>query len=160
MTRADTLRNLQTSLAMELTAAHQYQLHASVLDDWGIDRLADKMREEMQEELGHSDAFIERILFLKGEPDVVFAKSPSTAKSLNEMFEADLADEQEAIAFYTTAARQAADAGDIGSRMLFERIVVDEEGHMSWLELQLDLIKRLGEPAYIAKHMSAPGEDE
>ena len=69
-------------------------------------------------------------------------------------------DVEEAIAFYTTAARQAADAGDIGSRMLFERIAVDEEGHMSWLELQLDLIKRLGEPGYIAKHMSAPGEDE
>jgi bacterioferritin (cytochrome b1) len=25
------------------------------------------------------------------------------------------------------------------------------------LELQLELIKRIGEPAYIAKHMSIPG---
>lgn len=158
MSRAQTLNNLQTALSMELTAAHQYQLHASVLTDWGMDRLAAQMRKELLEELGHSDAYIERIMFLKGEPTLVFAKTPALAHALKEMFETDLADEKEAITFYTSAAQQAADAGDIGTRMLFEKIVLDEEGHMAWLELQLDLIQRMGEPAYIAKHMSAPGE--
>lgn len=160
MNREATLKNLQTALAMELTAAHQYQLHASVLTDWGIDRLASQMREEMQEELGHSDSYIERIMFLKGEPNLEFAKPPALAESLAQMFESDLADEKEAITFYTSAARQADEAGDIGTRALFERIVMDEEQHMAWLELQLDLLKRMGEPAYISKHMSAPGEDE
>jgi len=160
MKQETTVKNLQTALAMELTAAHQYQLHASILTDWGIDRLASKMREEMQEELGHSDDFMERIIFFKGEPNLVFAKTPLVAGSLVEMFEADLADEKEAIEFYTSAARQAADDADIGTRSIFERIVIDEEGHMSWLDLQLDLISKMGEPAYISKHMSAPGEDE
>ena len=159
MDKETTLKNLQTALAMELTAAHQYQLHASVLTDWGIDRLAAQMRKEMQEELGHSDDYIERIMFLKGEPNLELAKPPVVSKSLAEMFETDLADEQEAIIFYTKAARQANEAGDIGTRALFERIVMDEEGHMGWLELQLDLLKRMGEPAYISKHMSAPGEE-
>lgn len=158
MTRAETLHNLQKALAMELTAAHQYQLHASVLDDWGMDRLALKMRQEMQEELGHSDSFIARILFLKGEPNLGFAKPPKVSRTLEEMFASDLADEQEAIQFYTVAARQAADAGDIGTRMQFEQIVVDEEGHMAWLELQLDLLKRMGEAVYMAKHITGPGE--
>lgn len=156
--REDTLRHLQTALAMELTAAHQYQLHASVLDSWGMDRLAAKMRQEMQEELGHSDAFIDRIMFLKGEPHLVLEKTPMLARSLTEMFAADLADEKNAIVFYTAAARQASEAGDIGSRSLFERIVLDEEGHMAWLELQLELVQRMGESAYIAKHISAPGD--
>ncbi|MCL4164058.1 UNVERIFIED_CONTAM: hypothetical protein GTU68_037287 [Idotea baltica] len=145
---------------MELTAAHQYQLHASVLTDWGIDRLAAQMRKEMQEELGHSDDYIERIMFLKGEPKLEFAKPPVVAESLSQMFETDLADEKEAITFYTSAARQANEDGDIGTRSLFERIVMDEEGHMGWLELQLDLLRRMGEPAYISKHMSAFGEDD
>ncbi len=153
------MKNLQTALAMELTASHQYQLHAGVLTDWGIDRLATKMREEMTEELGHSDAFITRILFLKGTPNLELAKAPAVAESLVGMFQSDLADEKEAITFYTHAAREASEAGDIGTRTIFERIVMDEEGHMAWLELQLDLIKRMGEPAYISKHMSAPGED-
>jgi len=156
MTHETTLKNLQTALAMELTAAHQYQLHASTLSDWGIDLLAAKMREEMQEELGHSDDYIERIIFLKGEPDPVLAKSPVIAGSLLEMFESDLADEKEAIDFYTSAARQAEEDADIGTRLIFERIVLDEEGHMSWLDLQINLIKKMGEPAYISKNMSGP----
>ncbi|MCI5078626.1 bacterioferritin [Oricola sp.] len=160
MAHTKTLANLQKALSMELSAAHQYQLHAHVLDDWGINRLADKMREEMQEELGHSDGYIERIMFLKGNPELAFAKPPARAQSLIDMFETDLADEKEAIEFYTEAASQAAEEGDIGSRVLFEKIVLDEEGHMSWLELQLDLIGRMGEPAYVAKHISAPGEHE
>lgn len=159
MSKEQTLVDLQTALSMELTAAHQYQLHASVLDDWGMDRLAIKMREEMHEELGHSDAYIARIMFLKGKPNLVLAKTPEIAGSLVQMFESDLADEKEAITFYTAAARKADEAGDIGTRSLFERIVMDEEGHMAWLELQLDLVSRMGEPAYISKHISAPGED-
>ena len=155
-----TLENLQTALAMEMTAAHQYQLHGGILSDWGLDRLAAKMREEMHEELGHSDDFMNRIIFLKGGPKLELAKTPMIAGSLAEMFEADLADEKEAIEFYTKAASQAADDNDIGTREIFERIVMDEEGHMSWLELQLDLLSKMEEPAYIAKHMSAPGEDE
>ncbi len=160
MSKQETLKNLQTAVSMELTALHQYQLHASVLDEWGMDRLAAKMREEMQEELGHSDDYLARIMFLHGEPELTLQKTPVRAHSLKDMFELDLADEREAISFYTAAAKQASEDGDLGSRMLFERIAIDEEGHIAWLELQLDLLKRMGEPAYISKHMSAPGGDE
>ncbi|MEP4031798.1 bacterioferritin [Roseibium polysiphoniae] len=159
--KSKTLENLQTALAMELSAAHQYQLHAHVLDDWGMDKLANQMREEMQEELGHSNEYIERIMFLKGSPELKMAKAPQRAQTLKDMFEADLADEREAIEFYTKASQDAAAAGDIGSRVLFEKIALDEEGHMSWLELQLDLLDRIGEKTYISKHITVGvGADE
>lgn len=156
----ETLHNLQTALSMELTAIHQYQLHAGVLDDWGMNRLAAKMRSEMQEELEHSDSYVERIIFLKGDPELKLQKTPVRARTLKEMFELDLADERDAISFYTKAAQQAGSVSDLGSRMLFERIALDEEGHIGWLELQLDLLERMGESAYISKHISVPGEDE
>ena len=160
MPHDSSIRDLQTALSMELTAAHQYQLHAGLLDDWGMDLLANKMREEMQEELGHSSAFLERILFLKGEPTLTMEKTPVLADSLQAMFQTDLEDETQAIAFYTEAAKRAQEAGDIGSRQLFEQTVLDEEGHMAWLELQLDLIGRMGEGVYMAKQMSGPGGSE
>ncbi|MBB3206413.1 bacterioferritin [Rhodopirellula rubra] len=153
MSSTQTIQNLQTALAMELSATHQYQLHAGVLDDWGMGILATQLREEMQEELGHSEEFMVRILFLKGDPELKLAKTPVRANSLKQMFELDLADEKEALAFYTKASVEANADGDIGSRQLFERIAMDEEHHMGWLELQLDLLERMGEPAYIAKHM-------
>jgi bacterioferritin len=155
-----TLKNLQKALQMEMTAAHQYQLHAHVLDDWGLDLLAGQMRGEMQEEIGHSDKFIERIMFLNGKPEMAFAKQPVAASSLEDMFKADLADEEEAIRFYTSAAQQASEVGDIGSRTLFEQIVLDEEGHKSWLEQQISLIKRLGEQAYSARFVSGAQSSE
>lgn len=156
MSNITTVTNLNTALQMEMTASHQYQLHAHILDDWGLDKLAAKMREEQAEEIGHSDLFIERILFLKGDPEITFAKAPKRAATLVDMFKADLADEEEAIAFYINAAKQAYDENDIGSRALFERIALDEEGHKSWLELQLELIARLGEQAYSATLVSSP----
>jgi len=159
MSNTKIIENLNKALQMEMSAAHQYQLHAHVLDDWGLSKLADQMRQEMTEELGHSDRFIERIMYLKGDPAIAFEKPPHRAKSLVEMFKADLADEEDAIELYTRAAQVAAEAGDIGSRVLFEEIVLDEEGHKAWLELQLDLIERLGEPAYSARFVTV-GEDE
>lgn len=154
------IANLQTALSMELAAVHQYMLHAHVLEDWGLDRLANKMREEMLEETGHAQDYIRRIMFLKGDPQLKAAKVPQRAQGLADMFEADLRDEEDAIRFYTSAAQAASTDGDIGTRVLFERIVLDEEGHKSWLELQLDLLKRMGEPAYVAKHMSSPAKSK
>jgi bacterioferritin len=151
--KSQSISNLQTALAMELSAVHQYMLHAHVLQDWGMDKLATKMRAEMQEELQHAQNYIKRIMFLKGNPEVKAAKTPQRAQTLKDMFQADLGDEEDAIKFYTDAARTAAEVGDVGTRTLFEKIVLDEEGHKSWLELQLDLLQRIGEPAYVAKHM-------
>ena len=145
------LKNLQKALAMELTATHQYLLHSHVLQDWGLETLAGKMREEMQEELGHAGTFIDRVLFLDGEPKVSEEKPAKMADSLKELFEADLEDEKEAISFYTQAANEAREDNDVGTRTIFEAIVLDEEGHMDWLKQQLQLVKRIGEERYIAQ---------
>jgi bacterioferritin (cytochrome b1) len=41
------------------------------------------------------------------------------------------------------------------SHSLFESVVLDEEGHMAWLDAQLALIKLIGEPAYVAHHLDS-----
>jgi bacterioferritin len=150
----NSIDNLQKALGMELTAIQQYLLHAHVLDDWGLDVLANQMRTEMTEELGHAGRFIERILFLGGDPVLEAIKTPKRSDSLEQMFSADLEEEKGAIEFYTSAAKAADDDRDIGTRMLFEAIVIDEEGHMDWLDRQLSLLDRRGEPTYIAKNTS------
>jgi hypothetical protein len=90
---------------------------------------------------------------------VAICEIPSTfAKYWYLLIQSDLSDlsnEKEALAFCTTAAYHATDDHDLGTRQLFKKIAIDEEGQMSWLELQLDLLEKIGEPAYIAKFMSA-----
>jgi bacterioferritin len=147
------------TVGAQLTKGFFNNADVAIIDpsDWGMSLLASQMREEMQEELGHSEEFMNRIMFLKGDPELTMAKTPVRASSLKEMFETDLADEKEAIGFCTKASLQAVEDGDLGSRAIFERIALDEEQHMSWLELQLDLLERMGESAYISKHIPSPG---
>jgi bacterioferritin len=149
------VEHLQQALAMEMTAIHQYLLHAHVLDDMGLDILAERMREEMDEELGHAGRFIDRILFLEGDPKIVPARAPRRAGDLRDMFTADRDDEAAAIEFYAEAAKAADEDRDVGTRILFERILVDEEGHLDWLSRQIGLLERMGEPGYMARNMRA-----
>jgi len=156
-----TLENLQQALSMELTATHQYMLHAHVLEDWGLDRLSTKMQGEVQEELGHASQFIDRMLFLDGDPVVTESKPARRSKSLTDMFKADLKEELASIKFYGEAAEQAREDGDVGTRHIFEEILIDEEGHADWLKRQLELIERMGESNYFAAyHTPETGEDE
>lgn len=151
------LENLQTAVSMEIAAVHQYLLHAHVIEDWGLTKLAAKMREEMREELGHADLYMQRIMFLKGTPEVKAAKPPQRAQTLKDLFESDLRDEKDAIRFYTEAAQAAGQAGDIGTRCLFEKTALEEEGHLAWLEMQRALLGRMGEPAYFAMQIGSDG---
>jgi len=153
------LEHLQKALTMELGAVRQYLLHSHVLADWGLDKLAAKMKAEMHEELGHADQFIERMMFLSGEPDLASAEPVARANSLKDLFEADLKDEYEARAFYTKASSVAHDAGDIGSRDLFAAVVLDEEGHIDWLEGQIDLLSRMGEVGFTQMYVTPESGD-
>lgn len=155
-----TIEDLQTAVSMELAAVNQYLLHILTVENWGLDKLAVRMRAEMLEELGHAEAYARRIVFLAGTPVLKAAKVPQGAQSLKAMFEADLADEKDAIQFYTTSAGTADEARDIGTRALFERTALDEEGHMSWLELQISLLERMGESAFIAMQVNSSGDEK
>lgn len=157
--KSQTMENLQKAIAMELAATNQYLLHMLTVEDWGLGKLSAKMRAEMLEELGHSEEYARRLMFLGGNPELRAAKTRVRSGTLKEVFEEDLADEKEAIQFYTEAARVAGEAGDIGTRNLFERTAIDEEGHMSWLELQLSLLARMGEPAYTAMQIDSSASE-
>ena len=91
--------NLQKGLSKELAAINQYFLHALVAEDWGLNKLAVRMREEM----GHAERFARRLVFLGENPEVMPEKPPHRAQELQDMFESDLRDEEDAIKFYTKA---------------------------------------------------------
>lgn len=52
---------------------------------------------------------------------------------------------------YSETAKDVWDAGDIETHARLEEILLDEEGHKARLELQRDLIFRIGDKTYSAK---------
>ena len=46
--------------------------------------------------------------------------------------------------------------GDITSANIFESILADEEHHIDYLDTQLALVEKLGEPLYLAQVIEQP----
>jgi bacterioferritin len=155
---AKVIEYLNRGLRSELTAINQYWLHYRILDDWGYKELAKTWRKESIEEMGHADRFVERILFLEGFPNLQVLDPLRIGQSIKEILECDLAAEYEARGLYQEAAVYSDSVGDKVSKNLFEELMADEEGHIDFLETQLNLVEQLGVQLYAQKHVGDIGD--
>jgi len=146
---AKVIQYLNKVLYNELTAINQYFLHAKMLKNWGIKELAEHEYKESIEEMKHADMLSDRILFLEGLPNFQALGKLRIGENPSEILQCDLALESEAVEVLREAVAHADSVGDYVSRQLFTKILDSEEEHIDWLETQLELIGRLGEPKYV-----------
>lgn len=139
---------LNAALRSELTAVSQYWLHYRLQENWGLGKLADKSRAESIEEMHHADRLIDRIIFLEGHPNLQKLDPLKIGETVKESLEADLAAEHGARTLYIEARSHCDKVGDHVSKNLFEALIADEEGHIDFLETQIDLHARLGAEGY------------
>lgn len=151
---------LNAALRSELTAVSQYWLHYRLQEDWGLGHMAKKSREESIEEMHHADKLIERILFLGGHPNLQKLDALRIGETPKETLECDLAAEHEARTLYAEARQHCEKVGDFVSKNLFEELMTDEEGHIDFLETQLDLVAKFGEEKYAQLNASKMDEAE
>ncbi|MCJ8190670.1 bacterioferritin [Sphingomicrobium aestuariivivum] len=135
---------LNKALTNELTATNQYWLHYRLLDHWGIERLAAFERKESIEEMQHADRLTERILFLDGHPNFQRIGSVRTGETVEEVIQADLDLEAEAIPLLRDAIEHCEKVRDYVSRDLFAEILENEEEHLDTLETYQEMIGRMG----------------
>jgi bacterioferritin len=151
---------LNKALRHELTAVSQYWLHYRLQDDWGLGSMAKKSREESIDEMQHADDLIERILFLGGHPNLQKLDPLRIGQTPKETLECDLAAEESARALYKEARDVCNDAGDYVTMKLFETLMADEEGHIDFLETQLELHDRIGAENYAQLNATKMDEAE
>jgi bacterioferritin len=154
------IERLNEALFLELGAVNQYWLHYRLLEDWGFTKLANKEREESIEEMHHADRLVERIIFLEGHPNLQSVAPLRIGQNVREVLEADLAGEHEARTSYKKSRDICHDAGDYVTMKLFEELLADEEGHIDFLETQLDLLDKLGEEKYGLLNAGAADESK
>jgi bacterioferritin len=150
---AKVIEYLNRGLRSELTAVNQYWLHYRILDDWGYKELAKFWRKESIEEMQHADRFVERILFLEGFPNLQELDPLRIGQNIEEILASDLAAEMEARALYLEAAKYCDSVNDRVSKILFEELATDEEGHIDFLETQMELVEQVGVQLYAQKHI-------
>ena len=147
---------LNEQLTSELTAINQYFLHSKMQDNWGLTELASKTRAESIEEMTHAEILTDRILFLEGLPNYQKLLPLRIGQTLREQFESDLAIEIEVVNRLKPGIVLCREKQDITTAKIFEEILKDEEHHIDYLETQLELLDKLGEPLYLSKTIATP----
>ena len=150
---AKIITTLNALLADELTAISEYMVHSEMCANWGYARLHKATEKRAIDEMKHAEKLIGRILFLEGTPVVCKLNELHIGADVAAQLQNDDHAEDGAIKMYNAAIRQAVELGDNGSRELFESILKDEEAHIDWLEAQLDQIKQMGVPIYLAEQL-------
>ena len=149
----EVLAMLNARQAEELTAINQYFVHAEECEDWGYEKLSQAIKARAIQEMKHAEALIERVLFLEGKPIVTKLNPINIGEEVPQIHRLDLQAEYEAVKAYNESIKLAAEQGDNATKVLLEGILKDEEGHIDWLEAQLDQIEQMGIQNYLSAQL-------
>jgi len=146
-------KHLNRQLKNELTAINQYYLHAKMYKNWGFNALYAHEYKESLDEMRHADEIIERILLLEGLPNVQEMKKMMIGENVPECLASDLKLEQAAREDLVDSISYFESVKDYGSREMFDKLLVETEEHIDYLETQLELIDKVGLQNYLQTQM-------
>ena len=149
------IQQLNAALSAELTAIVQYMTQSEMCQNWGYTKIASLTKVRAIEEMRHAEGLIERIIFLDSIPSVDVGLKPQLGTNVSEQMKINLKDEIDARVQYNEAARICVAEGDDGSRALFQRMILDEERHVDFLEAQLHAIEEMGIANYLAQQLGS-----
>lgn len=136
-------------LAGELAARDQYFIHARMYQEWGYERLFERMHHEMEEETQHAADIICRLLMLGGTP-VMKAEAVNVGPTVPAAIKNDLDTEYAVQANLKKGIALCEQHQDYVTRtMLVNQLKDTEEDHAHWLEQQLRLIEQMGLQNYL-----------
>ena len=144
---------LNALLVDELAARDQYFIHSRMLAHWGLDRLARRIGHEMDDETGHADALIRRILLLDGTPRMT-PSGLNVGTDVPGILGNDLAVERKVVRHLRDVIALCERERDFVTRGVLLPMLDDtEEDHAYWLEQQLALIQSVGLHNYLQSQM-------
>ena len=136
---------LNKAVSDELSAVHQYMYFHFHCDDQGYDLLAGLFKKTAIEEMLHVERLAERILFLKGEVEIVVSDKVNKIHDVKQMLELARNMEEQSAKEYNIWANECAQNADSVSKKLFEDLVMDEERHYDQYDIEVDNLEKFGE---------------
>jgi len=136
---------LNRAVADELSAVHQYMYFHFHCDDQGYDLLAGLFKQTAIEEMLHIERLAERLLFLKGEVEMVAVAEVQKIQEVGKMLECARQMEEDSAQLYNQLANECGANADSASKKLFEDLVTDEERHYDQYDQELDNMAKFGD---------------
>jgi bacterioferritin len=144
---------LNRVLTENLTAINQYFVHGKMCKNWGYARLHQQVSKRAFDEMKDADETIEHILYLEGVPNMQRMGKIYVGETVPEQLNLDLKAEQAMLNLYTEGVAQCTNVGDYTTRAMLEGMQKDTDGHIDWIETQLELIKQLGLERYLSEQI-------
>ena len=136
---------LNQAVADELSAVHQYMYFHFHCDDQGYDLLAGLFKQTAIEEMLHIERLAERLLFLKGDVEMVAAAQVQKIHEVEKMLQCARQMEEDSAKQYNQWANECGTNADAVSKKLFEDLVADEERHYDQYDTELDNMAKFGD---------------
>lgn len=140
---------LNKAVGDELSAVHQYMFFHFHCDDQGYDLLANLFKRTAIAEMLHIERLAERILFLKGDVEMLASSEVQKLHEVEKMLKLAAKMEEDSAREYNLWANECAANADSVSKQLFESLVTEEETHYDQYDTELDNLKKFG-PNYLA----------
>lgn len=145
---------LNRLLANELTAMDQYFIHSRMYQDWGFNKLYERIDHEFDDEKQHASLLIERILFLEGVPDMTKRDPIMVGQDVPSMLKNDLKVEYHVDALLKDTMALCEQEQDFVTRNMLQTLIDDTEmDHAYWLEQQIGLIDKIGLQNYLQSQL-------
>ncbi len=136
---------LNKAIGDELAAVHQYMYFHFHCDDQGYDLLAGLFKKTAIDEMLHIELLSERILFLKGDPEIKAAVDVKKIHKVKEMLMLARKMEEESARDYNLWANECAKNADSVSKKIFEALVEDEERHFDQYDKEMENMENFGD---------------
>lgn len=136
---------LNKAVADEMSAVHQYMYFHFHCADQGYAPLSALFLRTAIQEMGHVERCAERILFLRGDVEMVASSAVEKIHDVKTMLEQARSMEDSSIRDYNKWANECSANADAGTKKVFEALVDEEEVHFSQYDLEMEKIKKFGE---------------
>jgi bacterioferritin len=136
---------LNKAIADELAAVHQYMYFHFHCDDLGYDLLSSLFKRTAIEEMMHVEKLADRVLFLKGEIEMIVAEPVKKIHDVKKMLELAASMETGSAKDYNNWANECSKNADSVSKKLFELLVEDEERHFDQYDKETENLIKFGD---------------
>lgn len=127
-------------------SSQQHSIHAQLLKSRGMNKLADKIMAESDEEWEEAKKVNERLVELGVMPVVEIQEYP-VISDIREMLEYDCKDAAEALPMMSKALSLFDD--DYVTRHMIEEFIIEEQNHYNWVKGHICLIEQIGIENYM-----------